>query len=257
MATTIFSWNVNGFRAVARNGFFDWLNAVEPDILCLQETKCRAEDLPPDLLEPQGYASIWHHAQKAGYSGTAMFFKRKKEPQEITPSGVMEFDQEGRVQIAHFTGYVVINAYFPNSQPERKRLAYKLAFNEFIRTTAARLVRDGSNVVICGDFNVAHTELDLARPEENRNNPGFYPEECASMQALLDDGFIDTFRAFHPGEKGHYTWWSYRTRARERNIGWRLDYHVVNSAFFSKVKDSKIWADVPSSDHCPVSITLR
>ena len=257
MAITIFSWNINGFRAGVRNGFLEWLQATKPDIACLQETKCSPEDLPANLVNPRGYTSLWHSAVRAGYSGTAVFFKKENEPFEVSTSVAQEFDAEGRVQILYYSHFVLINAYFPNSQPERKRLAYKLAFNNTIRQIACHLVETGQNVIVCGDFNVAHTEIDLARPEENRNNPGFYPEECASMQTFLDAGFVDVFRAFHPGEKGHYTWWSYRTRARERNIGWRLDYYCVNTAFFNEVKQTKIWAEILGSDHCPVSLTLK
>jgi len=234
----------------------EWLHSVKPDVLCLQEIKCHPTDLPSDTRQPDEYLSIWNPAARKGYSGTAMFFRKDKEPIQVSTLGVDEFDCEGRVQIVEYKNYYLINAYYPNSQPERKRLHFKLAFNEALKQKALDCLITNKHVIICGDFNVAHTEIDLARPEENRNNPGFYPEECESFDAFLRSGFTDVFRRFHPGEPGHYTWWSYRTRARERNVGWRLDYHCVDNAFFRQVKEVKIWTDVYGSDHCPISIVI-
>ena len=254
---TIYSWNVNGIRAAARTGFLPWLDKARPDILCVQETKAHEGDLDETIRAPKGYGTVWHSAKRRGYSGTATFFRKTHAPLEVRTMGIEEFDTEGRVQILEYGEFHLINAYFPNSQPERKRLAYKLAFNNAIRKLCNRIRRSGNHVVVCGDFNVAHKPIDLARPKENRNNPGFYPEECASMNTFVRAGYVDTFRRFHPKEPGHYSWWSYRTNARERNVGWRLDYHCVNREFLDRVSHTEILSKVFGSDHCPVAITLR
>ena len=257
MGAYLYSWNVNGMRAAVRNGFPEWFDHMQPDVLCIQETRCRADDLPPAVRSPRGYGSVWHSAERSGYSGVAAFFKSSMAPLNVQPLGIEEFDIEGRVQVLEFPTYYLINAYFPNSRPERERLGYKLAFNDAVRTLSHRLCRTGKHVIVCGDFNVAHTRIDLARPDENQDNPGFYPEERAGMDRFLRSGFVDVFRRFHPGEPGHYTWWSYRNRARERNIGWRLDYHCVNEAFMPRVKHARILTEVDGADHCPIALALR
>ena len=256
----ILSWNVNGLRAVEKKGFVQWIRDESADVVCIQETKAHPGQLSPDLLEPQDsegrpYRSFWASAKKAGYSGTAIY--TRIEPREVHPMGIKEFDDEGRVLIADFDRFSILCAYFPNSQEAGARLDYKLAFCDAILDTCNRLVQSGKNIILCGDYNIAHTPIDLARPEDNEENPGYLPEERAWMTTFLSAGYVDTFRAEHPGEGGHYTWWSYRTRARERNIGWRIDYHCVNQAFHSEVQKSLIRPEIVGSDHCPIELVIR
>jgi len=252
--TRIISWNVNGIRAAVRNGFLTWLETAQPDILCIQETRVAPGELDHTLLEPPGYRTFWQPAIRKGYSGVAAFVK--KEPLSLAASDIDEFDAEGRIQILDYTNFTLVNAYFPNSQPERGRIDYKLAYCNAILKLCNKLRRAGKNVILSGDYNIAHTEIDLARPKENENNPGYLPEERAAMTTFLDAGYLDTFRHFTK-EPGHYTWWSYRGRARDKNIGWRLDYHCVNREFVPRVKASKILSDVMGSDHCPVEIIIK
>lgn len=252
--TTILSWNVNGLRAALKNGFMEWFSATHPDVLCLQETRVMPNELDAELLAPHGYSSYWNPAQKKGYSGTGIY--ARVAPRSVETMGLAEFDDEGRVQAADFGDYVVLNGYWPNSQSERKRLDYKLRFCGAIGTMADKLVKKGKNVILCGDFNIAHTPADLARPKENENNAGYYIEEREAMTAFLERGYVDTFRHLNP-DKVQYSWWSYRANARPKNIGWRIDYHCVNRAFAPRVKAAWINDEVPGSDHCPVGITLE
>jgi len=252
--TTIVSWNVNGIRAAVRNGFMDWLRVSEPDVVCLQETRVHPNEVGEELRAPTGYEAFWHSAQRKGYSGVATF--TKKEPLSVRPSGIEAFDVEGRVMVLEFKDFMLVNAYFPNSQPERARIDYKLAFCQTIFELCNRLREGGKNVILCGDYNIAHTEIDLARPKENEENPGYLPEEREAMTRFLSAGYVDTFRHFTK-EGGHYTWWSYRGNARAKNIGWRLDYHCVNKEFVPRVKSSVIFSTVTGSDHCPVAITIK
>ncbi|HDP36211.1 MAG TPA: exodeoxyribonuclease III [Candidatus Hydrogenedentes bacterium] len=251
--TVIYSWNVNGLRAALKNGLMDWFAQTQPDILCLQETRLLPDEAPPELQRPDGYHVFWNPAEKRGYSGTAVF--TKTAPLRAATLGIPEFDCEGRAQLLTFSDFTLVNTYWPNSQDERKRLAYKLAFCEAIGQTLDALVRQGRHVIICGDFNIAHREIDLARPKANENNAGYYIEEREAMTAFLARGYVDVFRCFHPDAVA-YTWWSYRARARKRNIGWRLDYHCVDKSFLSRVKDIIICNDIYGSDHCPVALTL-
>ena len=253
--TRLYSWNVNGIRAATRNGFLLWLTEERPDILCLQEIKAYESDVGPDVLRPAGYTSVWQPAKRKGYSGTATYFRDGCQPTSVAAMGVTRFDDEGRVQVLTFPDFTLINAYYPNSQPERARLDYKLDFCSAMAKLCNRLVRAGGNVIVCGDFNIAHKPIDLARPRENRDNPGFYPEECARLDRFAKAGYVDTFRRFNQ-DPGQYTWWSYRAQARAKNIGWRLDYHWVNKAFLPRVAAATIHAQVMGSDHCPVSITI-
>ncbi|MDR2663146.1 MAG: exodeoxyribonuclease III [Treponema sp.] len=255
----ILSWNVNGIRAVEKRGFSQWLRDESPDVLCLQETKARPEQLADELISPvdnrgKPYRSYWASAQKPGYSGVAIY--SLKEPLEVKPLGEAAFDGEGRVLQAFYKDFVLISAYFPNSQDAGARLPYKLAFCGAIMNHCKKLVKEGKHFVLCGDYNIAHTPIDLARPRENEGNAGYLPEERAWMSAFTAAGFVDTFRHFHPGEPNHYSWWSYRMSARERNVGWRIDYHCVDAGFLPKVKRSVIRSDVEGSDHCPVEIEL-
>jgi exodeoxyribonuclease-3 len=251
---TIYSWNVNGVRAAVRNGLLDWIEREQPDILCIQETKACLGDLTPAITAPKGYGSLWRAAKKRGYSGVATYFRR--EPLSEIDMGIEEFDSEGRVQLLEYPEFTLINAYFPNSQPERKRLDYKLGFCSAMLDLCERLRAQGKNVVVCGDINIAHEEIDLARPKTNADSPGFYIEERECMTRFLDAGYVDGFRHFVK-DPGHYTWWSYRAGARKNNVGWRIDYHLVNRELAPRLKSSAIHCEILGSDHCPVSLTLK
>ena len=254
MSTQILSWNVNGMRSVLKKGFMDWFEKASPDILCLQETRALPSDLDASVLAPKGYTAYWNPAKKKGYSGVAVYTKR--EPLSVSTLGKAEFDDEGRVQVIEYPDFTIVNTYFPNSQPARKRIDYKIRFCDAIRRLCSRLVKQGRNVLLCGDYNIAHREIDLARPKQNEENPGYLPEEREAMTKFLKAGFVDTFRHFHE-EPGHYTWWSYRSNARANNVGWRIDYHCVNRDFVSQLKHAEILNTVTGSDHCPVAVTLR
>lgn len=250
------SWNVNGIRAAEKKGLLDWLSRELPDVLCLQETKAHKGQVAAELAEPAFagtvYKSWWSSAKKAGYSGTAIY--SRIEPDDVRILGASEFDDEGRVTIASFPEADIISAYFPNSQDAGARLGYKLEFNAAIREECDRIVASGRNVILCGDYNVAHKPIDLANPKSNEKNPGYLPEERAWMDSFIGAGYIDTFRAFC-AEPKQYTWWSYRFHAREKNVGWRIDYACVNPGFMDRVATSTILSDVMGSDHCPVKIT--
>jgi exodeoxyribonuclease-3 len=252
----IISWNVNGIRAAETHGFSSWLEQANPDILCLNETKAEPAQLSPSLVNPQvrgkPYFSYWACAKKKGYSGVAIF--SKTEPLDVRFMGKEEFDNEGRTLVADYEQFTLIAAYFPNSQDAGKRLDYKLNFCAAMLKLCNALVKKGRHIVLCGDYNIAHTPIDLARPKENEGNAGYLPEERAWMDTFVQAGYVDTFRHFHPGEKDHYSWWSYRAGARERNIGWRIDYHCVDREFLPMVQSSIIRPEVTGSDHCPVEI---
>ena len=322
----ILSWNVNGLRAVAGKGFTDWLNADAPDIICLQETKARPDQLKKEIREvplpvsaglngssgvagvyteqyktpatspaASGVAGVyteqyktptsspaasspaatspaatspaagmqspglWHQyyasAKKPGYSGVAIW--SQSEPLDVRPMGIDIFDDEGRVLIADYPRFTLISAYFPNSQEAGARLGYKLEFCAAMKEICDRIVESGKNLILCGDYNIAHRPIDLATPKSNEQNPGYLPEERAWMDSFIEAGYVDTFRYFHPDQTDAYSWWSYRMRAREKNIGWRIDYHCVNPAFAPQLEGAHIRADVTGSDHCPVEITLK
>lgn len=255
---SIVSWNVNGIRAAEAKGFLDWLASESPDVLCLQETKAYKGQLNPLLVNPvlpdgTAYRSWFSSAKKAGYSGTAIY--SKNEPLDVRTSGYPEFDDEGRILIADYAEATVISAYFPNSQEAGARLGYKLEFCEAMLEICDALVGSGKNVVLCGDYNIAHKPIDLANPKSNEKNPGYLPEERAWMDRFIGTGYVDTFRAFCT-DPGQYSWWSYRFHAREKNIGWRIDYECVNPSFMDRVESSVILKDVLGSDHCPIRLTL-
>lgn len=255
----ILCWNVNGIRAVEKKGFVDWLAAESADAVCLQETKANPSQLSPALLEisdaaGRPYKAYWASAKKPGYSGVAIYSRR--EPEDVRTMGIPEFDDEGRVLIADYPEFSLISAYFPNSQEAGARLGYKIAFCDAMLETCASLVAKGRRLVLCGDYNIAHTPIDLAHPKANEENPGYLPEERAWMDKFTSSGFADTFRRLHPGEPNHYSWWSYRMRAREKNVGWRIDYHCVDEAFMGAVEKSIIRPEIMGSDHCPVEIEL-
>jgi exodeoxyribonuclease-3 len=250
----ILSWNVNGLRAVYKKGFLEWLQIEEPDVLCLQETKATADQLPPALTEVEGYHAHFSSADRKGYSGVGLY--TRFEPREVREGfGVKRFDAEGRTQVADFGDFLLFNVYFPNGKASEERLRYKMSFYRAFLKRVAALKEEGRNVMICGDVNTAHKEIDLAHPKENAKTSGFLPRERAWMDDLISRGFVDTFRMFND-QPEQYTWWDMRTRARERNVGWRLDYFFVNEEFAPNVKDAFILPDVMGSDHCPVGVEL-
>jgi exodeoxyribonuclease-3 len=256
----ILSWNVNGIRAVEKRGFVQWFRDESPDMLCLQETKAEPGQLSADLISPvdnrgKPYTSFWASAVKRGYSGTAIYTKEK--PQDVRDLGIKEFDDEGRVVQADFKKFTLISAYFPNSQDGGARLGYKLDFCAAILQLCNTYAKTGRHFVLCGDYNIAHTPIDLARPKENEGNAGYLPEERAWMDTFTGAGYTDTFRHFYPSEAGAYSWWSYRGGARDRNVGWRLDYFCVDGPFVPRLKSAAIRPDVEGSDHCPVQIELK
>jgi exodeoxyribonuclease III len=253
MELSLVSWNVNGIRALEKKGLLDYMAAENADIYCFQETKAKPDQLSAELLEPAGYRSWFASTKKGGYSGVGLY--SKIEPRSLTNLGQSDFDDEGRTLVAEFDDFVLVNGYFPNSQSEGARLDYKLAYCAAVLSLCNSLVKEGRHVIVCGDFNIAHQPIDLARPKENEGNPGYLPEERQWMGSYLDAGYTDTFRLFNQ-EGGNYTWWSYRTRGRERNIGWRLDYFCVNREFAARVISSEIRSEVTGSDHCPVVLKI-
>jgi exodeoxyribonuclease-3 len=253
MGISITSWNVNGIRAAYKKGLLDYMAEESADIICLQETKAKPDQLTEELISPDGYTSYFSSAEKGGYSGVVVYSREK--PLSVQELGVQEYDVEGRGLVVEYPGFVLINGYFPNSQSEGARLDYKLGYCDTILNLCNTLVAEGKSVVVCGDYNIAHKPVDLARPKENEGNPGYLPEERAWMTKFIEAGYIDTFRMFN-SEGGNYTWWSYRTRGRERNIGWRLDYFCVNGGFAGKVQNSGIRSGVMGSDHCPVVLDI-
>ena len=254
MNMKLITWNVNGIRAAGRTTFPAWFAQQQADVVCVQEIKARPDQLDETLLHPLGYHSYWHPAQKPGYSGVAIYSKR--EPLRLQYGmGNPEFDSEGRVLVAEFPGYVLINSYFPNTQRDLGRLPFKLKFCHEMLLYCEALRAQGKNIVLCGDLNVAHQAIDLRNPKANEKCAGFLPEERAWMSELLKRGYVDTFRHFEKGPS-HYTWWSYRPGVREKNIGWRIDYFVVNEEFQGALRTVRHQPEVKGSDHCPVVLEL-
>lgn len=248
------SWNVNGIRAVERKGLLEWLSSDGPDIFNIQETKARPEQLSTDLMEFGGYRKYFSSAERKGYSGVSTF--TRIEPAEVEYGlGIDRFDSEGRTLILHFRDFILFNIYYPNGKKDRERLQYKMDFYDAFLDKAESYRKNGKNIVVCGDVNTAHREIDLARPKENENSSGFLPMEREWIDLFLSKGYLDTFRMFDQ-EGGNYSWWDYKTRARDRNIGWRIDYFFVSSEFREKVSDAFILKDVLGSDHCPIGIIL-
>ena len=251
----IFSWNVNGVRAIEKKGFLDWIDNEDPDIICIQETKAKVEQLGSSLIEDHGYHTYWHSAERPGYSGVATF--SKVEPLFVQNGlGIDRFDREGRVLITEHENFLLYNIYFPNGQKDEIRLNYKLDFYDELLPIINEQVESGSNVIVTGDWNTAHFPIDLARPKENIKTSGFMPIEREKMDRYVDSGWIDTFRHFNT-EPERYTWWTYRFGARQRNVGWRIDYFFVNQSFISNIEDAEIHENIMGSDHCPVSITIK
>ena len=255
MAITMLSWNVNGIRAVLRKGFVEWLQGESPDIFCAQETKIQQAQLGDSMLALPDYHAYWNWAQRKGYSGVAIL--SKEEPLSVeTGFGTERFDSEGRVIIAQYPQFTLLNIYFPNGKSGPERLDYKMAFYDAFLAYADGLRAQGRRLVVCGDYNTAHTEMDLARPKENEKFSGFLPMERAWMDTYEAHGYVDTFRRFNQ-EPGHYSWWDYKTGARERNVGWRIDYVYVSSDLAASVTRAFIMPEVMGSDHCPVGVELE
>lgn len=248
----LITWNVNGLRACCEKGFKDIFKQLDADYFCLQETKMQAGQLD---LEFEGYTSYWNYAQKKGYSGTAIFTRH--QPINVTYGlGIDEHDQEGRIITMEMENFFLVTVYTPNSQDGLKRLNYRMAWEDEFRNYLKRLDAQ-KPVLVCGDLNVAHKEIDLKNPKTNRMNAGFTDQEREKFQTLLDAGFIDTFRYFYPDQSGIYSWWSYRFKAREKNAGWRIDYFLASTRLTDKLIDAKIHTEIFGSDHCPVEITIN
>lgn len=250
----LISWNVNGIRATLGKGLGDFVAAEKPDILCLQETKAREEQVQLPL-EFSGYRAFWNSAVKPGYSGVAVF--TRDQPLDVTLGlGIAEHDQEGRVLTLEYPDFFLVNVYTPNSKDGLLRLPYRMIWDAAFRLHCAELAKT-KPVIFCGDLNVAHTEIDLARPKDNRFSAGFSDEERAGFTELLGAGFTDSFRHFHPDQPDAYSWWSFRGGARQRNVGWRIDYFGVTTPFMDRIASASILPQVTGSDHCPVGIVMR
>jgi len=254
------SWNVNGIRSASGKGLFEWMARESADVVCLQETKADPSQLGQEFFGPldadgRPYRAFWSSAVRRGYSGVAIY--ARDEPREVRRLGDDRFDAEGRYLEADFGDLVVASAYFPNSQDAGARLDYKLAYCDAVLARLDALVSGKRHVVLCGDYNIAHEPIDLTYPKANEGNAGYLPDERAWMTRFLGAGYADTFRRLHPGEPGHYSWWSYRMKAREKDIGWRLDYHCVDEGLWSAVVSVGIQKDVTGSDHCPVAVDIE
>lgn len=247
----LISWNVNGIRACVGKGFLEFFKEADADIFCIQESKMQAGQLELDL---PGYHQYWNYAEKKGYSGTAIFTKRKPLS-ETYGMGIEEHDKEGRVITLEFEDFYMVTVYTPNSQNELARLDYRMTWEEAFLAYLKKL-EENKPVIVCGDMNVAHKEIDLKNPKTNRKNAGFTDEEREKFSILLENGFVDTFRHFYPEQEGIYSWWSYRFKAREKNAGWRIDYFLVSEILKDKLQDAKILTEVFGSDHCPVELQI-
>jgi len=248
------SWNVNGIRAVFKKGLADFIYKEEADVYCFQETKAKPEQIPPEFKEIGEYHAYFSSPVKKGYSGVAVYTRIK--PRKITYSlDMSRFDEEGRVIALDFGGYVLLNVYFPNGGASQARLDYKMDFYDYFLKFIDELRDDGKKIIFCGDVNTAHKEIDLARPKANEKNTGFLPQERAWIDKVVESGYLDTFRLFNK-EGGHYSWWDYKTRARERNVGWRLDYFFAAEELRNNLMNSYILKNVMGSDHCPVVLEL-
>lgn len=251
----ITTWNVNGYRAILRKDALQWVPEVDPDVLCLQEVKANIDQISEEEAAIAGYEACWNGAERKGYSGTATYHKIK--PDEVVRGfNVGKFDNEGRLIRSRFGDLYLYNIYFPNGGQENKRVPYKLEFYEELLNICDELHANGKQIIITGDFNTAHNEMDLANPKSNEKNTGFLPEERVWIDKYLEHGFVDAYRALYP-ERVEYTWWTYRFNSRARNVGWRLDYFLVSESLMSSVEDVVIHGEIMGSDHCPVSLILK
>ena len=247
----LISWNVNGIRACINKGFKDFFNEIDADVFCIQETKCQKDQID---LEFEGYTSYWNSAERKGYSGTAIF--TKKQPVNVTYGiGIEEHDKEGRIITLEFENFYLVTNYTPNAKRELERLDYRMVWEDEIRKYLLELNKK-KPVIMCGDLNVAHEEIDLKNPKTNKGNAGFTNEEREKMTELLNAGFIDSYRYLYP-EKIEYSWWSYMGHAREKNVGWRIDYFIVSNDFRENIKDATIYTEILGSDHCPVGLEIK
>ncbi|UCG84546.1 MAG: exodeoxyribonuclease III [Dehalococcoidia bacterium] len=253
--TRILCWNVNGIRAAGRKGFLEWLYGESPDIVCLQETKAQPDQLEDELREPRGYHAYWNSpAEAKGYSGVATF--TREQPLSIKDGfGINRYDIEGRVIITEHPEFMLFNVYFPNGKKDAERLQYKMDFYDDFLLFVNPLIAEGRKLIVCGDYNTAHKEIDLARPRENEKVSGFLPMEREWIDKFIDHGFVDTFRHFN-SEPQQYTWWDLKSGARERNVGWRIDYFFVSENLLPSVSRAFIMPEVMGSDHCPIGIIL-
>ncbi|MFW5749008.1 MAG: exodeoxyribonuclease III [Chloroflexota bacterium] len=253
----LYSWNVNGIRAVQGKGFLDWLATTQPDILGIQETKASPEQLDDALKSPPGYETYWAVSSvKKGYSGVALYTRIKPQSVQIG-LGIENYDQEGRTIIAEYDDFTFITAYFPNGSNDHSRVPFKLDYYQTFLDYINRRRAEGRPIIFCGDLNTAHQEIDLARPKQNIRTTGFLPEERVWLDKYVDAGYIDIFRILNPDLKGAYNWWSYRGGARGRNVGWRIDYFFITSDLRDRVESTAIHPDIMGSDHCPISLTLK
>ncbi len=251
----IISWNINGIRAALNKGFLEWLAREKPDILCLQETKAHQDQLDTKLLEAEGYHTFWEYPERKGYSGVALF-SREKPLVLSTGFGKDVIDTEGRVIIAQYPQFTLMNIYFPNGKQNDDRRKYKMDFYDVFLSFADMLRKQGGKIIVCGDVNTAHKEIDLARPKENSKVSGFLPEERAWIDKFIDHGYIDIFRKFND-KPNQYTWWDMKSGARERNVGWRIDYFFISSNLEPDIANAFLMSEVMGSDHCPIGITVR
>lgn len=251
----IYSWNVNGIRSIEGKGFAEWLQAQQPDILCLQETKAEIQQLSDKIVQPPGYTSYWNSGLRKGYSGVATYVKNT--PRKIyTGIGIERFDNEGRILITEYDDFTLLNIYFPNGQMNEERLQYKLEFYEALIEYGEELKKKQPRLILCGDFNTAHREIDLKNPKANAKRSGFLPSEREMLDKFLAHGYIDVFRYLYP-DKVQYSWWSYRMQAREKNVGWRIDYFYATKNLIDGILDCVIIDSVTGSDHCPIGIYLK
>lgn len=251
----IYSWNLNGIRAMEKKGFIQWIDEEKPDILCIQETKIQSDQIEDKIKNIKGYKSYFSCAERKGYSGVAVY--TKEEPISVSYGiGIERFDSEGRILICEYADFTLFNIYFPNGQSSEERLNYKLEFYDALFKYCDELKSNGKKLIICGDYNTAHNEIDLKNPKANSNTSGFLPIERKWLDDIIQKGYIDTFRYFHP-EEVKYSWWSYRFNARKNNAGWRIDYHFVSDNFIDCVEGAEILNEVTGSDHCPVVLVLK
>lgn len=251
----IYSWNVNGLRAVNKKGFLPWIEETSPDVLCLQETKLQQETLPTELKSIDGYHSCFSFAEKKGYSGVATYSKQL--PISVRHGiGIERFDSEGRILITEFETFILYNIYFPNGQRDVERLQYKMEFYDALLEHLNEAVKCGKKLLICGDYNTAHTPMDIKNAKANEKTSGFLPMERAWLDKFIANGYTDTYRHLNP-EKIEYSWWSNMFKSRERNVGWRIDYHFVSNNLLPNVNRAEILCDVMGSDHCPILVELQ
>lgn len=255
----IASWNVNGIRAAEKKGFLNWFEEGNFDLVCLQETKASPDQLSEALTSPENYYTFFASAEKKGYSGVALYTHKKHgEPKVTIGLGKPEFDREGRTVVAEYKDFIIYNGYFPNGQRDHGRVPYKLRYSRYLLKQALEKKEEtGKEIIICGDINTAHTELDLANPKTNKDTTGFLPKERVYIDEVLAAGFHDILRENYPNQNGHYTWWTYRGNCRERNIGWRIDYFFITSGLRKRLKKAIITPEVMGSDHCPIVMEIK